>query len=354
LTGRARCSTISGDTMKAMVIREFGGPDVMRLEDVPTPSPGPDEVVIRVHAVSVNRTLDLAVRAGTYAVRAALPHVLGVDPSGVVVAVGPGVTARKVGDRVVTRQILRPGTATAGPALLGVHAWGGYAEYVKVPASATHAMPDGVDFVVATVVARHAPTALSMLRDVAKLAPGEWVLVMGASGGLGIAGIQIAKALGAHVIAAAGADDRVRASVALGADAGINYRAQDLTAEARRLTGGRGVDVVFENIADADLFPRAFASLARHGRLITAGAHGGGTVPLDVKSLYLNAITVIGSTGQVTPDDLTLTLQAAAEGRHRVLVDRVLPLREAALAHRIVAERSGTGKIVLQPAGETP
>jgi NADPH:quinone reductase-like Zn-dependent oxidoreductase len=111
---------------------------------------------------------------------------------------------------------------------------------------------------------------------------------------------------------------------------------------------------VFENIADADLFPRAFASLARHGRLITAGAHGGGTVPLDVKSLYLNAITVIGSTGQVTPDDLTLTLQAAAEGRHRVLVDRVLPLREAALAHRIVAERSGTGKIVLQPAGETP
>ena len=227
--------------MKAMVIREFGPPDVMRLEDIPTPTPGPDEVLIRVHAVSVNRTLDLAVRAGTYAVPAALPHILGVDPSGVVAAVGPGVTTRKVGDRVVTRQILRPGTATAGPAILGVHAWGGYAEYVKVPATATHPIPDGLDFVVATVVARHAPTALSMLRDVAKLAAGEWILVMGASGGLGIAGIQVAKSLGANVIAAAGADDRVRAAVDLGADAGINYHAQDLTAEARRLTAGRGL-----------------------------------------------------------------------------------------------------------------
>jgi NADPH:quinone reductase-like Zn-dependent oxidoreductase len=336
--------------MKAMVIREFGPPDVMRLEEIPTPEPGRDEVLIRVHAVSVNRTLDLAVRAGTYAVEAVLPHVLGVDPSGVVAAVGPGVTARKVGDRVVTRQILRPATATAGPMMLGVHAWGGYAEYVRVPAGATHPIPDGLDFVTATVVARHAPTALSLLRDVARLAPGEWILVMGASGGLGVAGIQVARSLGARVIAAAGADERVRAAVDLGAEAGINYRAQDLTAEARRITGGRGVDVVFENIADAELFPRALASLARHGRLVTAGAHGGGTVPLDVKSLYLNALTVIGSTGQVTPDDVRITLEAAAEGRHRVLVDRVLPLSEAVRAHRIVAERSGIGKVVLQPA----
>ena len=180
-----------------------------------------------------------------------------------------------------------------------------------MPVTATHPIPAGLDFVVATVVARHAPTALSMLRDVAKLAAGEWVLVMGASGGLGIAGIQVAKSLGANVIAGRGRHPCSAAASSAGA--GINYRAQDLTAEARRLTGGRGVDVVFENIADDDLFPKAFASLARHGRLITAGAHGGGTVPLDVKSLYLNGLTVIGSTGQVTPDDLTLTLEAAAQ-----------------------------------------
>ena len=339
--------------MKAVVIREFGAPEVMRLEEMDTPEPGPDEVLVRVHAVSVNRTLDLAVRAGAYAVTPVLLHVLGVDPSGIVAAVGPGVNTRKVGDRVVTRQLLRPATATEGPAILGVHAWGGYAEYVKVPASATHPIPDGLDFITATVVARHAPTALSMLRDVAKVGTGEWVLVMGASGGLGIAGIQVAKSLGAHVIAAAGADERVSAAVSLGADAGINYRSQDLTSEVRRITGGRGVNVVFENVADADLFHRAFASLAREGRLITAGAHADGTVPLDVKSLYLNSITVIGSTGRITPEDLTLTLQAAAEGQHRVLIDRVLPLSAAVQAHRIVADRSGTGKIVLQPVAGT-
>src|SRR5256885_830770 len=143
--------------MKAMVIRECGPPEVMRLEEISTPTPGPGEVLIRVHAVSVNRTLDLAVRAGTYAVRPTLPHILGVDPSGVIAVVGAGVVARHVGDRVVTRQIVRPATASQGPGILGVHAWGGYAEYVKVHADTTHPIPAGLDFVTATVVARHAP-----------------------------------------------------------------------------------------------------------------------------------------------------------------------------------------------------
>jgi NADPH2:quinone reductase len=335
--------------MKAMVIREFGPPEVMRLEDVSMPAPGPGEVLIRVHAVSVNRTLDLAVRAGTYPAPVTLPHVLGVDPSGVVAALGEGVSTRTVGDRVTTGQLLRPPTDTAGPMILGVHAWGGYAQYVKVPVASTHPIPERVDFVTATVVSRHAPTAFSMLRDHAKLKPGDWVLVMGAAGGLGSAGIQAAKYLGAKVIAAAGADERVRAGLDLGADVGVNYRTHDLSEEARRITGGRGVDVVFENIADPELFPKAFAALARNGRLVTAGAHGGGTVPLDVKRLYLNGLTVIGSVGRISSEDLDLCLRAAAEGRYRVLIDRVLPLADAGLAHRIVAERSGIGKIVLQP-----
>jgi NADPH:quinone reductase-like Zn-dependent oxidoreductase len=129
----------------------------------------------------------------------------------------------------------------------------------------------------------------------------------------------------------------------------VNYRTQDLANEVSRITDGRGVDVVFENIADPDLFPRAFATLARNGRLITAGAHGGGTVPLDVQQLYLKGLTVIGSVGRTSPEDLDLCLRAAAEGRYRVLIDRVLPLAEAPLAHRIVAERSGIGKVVLRP-----
>src|SRR3989454_168554 len=249
--------------MKAVVIREFGPPEVMRLEEVPTPVPEAGEVLIEVHAVSVNRTLDLVVRSGAYGVPIKLPHVLGVDPSGVVAGVGPGVTARKPGDRVVTLQFVRPPAANSFPVILGLHVWGGDAQYVKVPGACTHPVPDGVDFPVATVVARHAPVAFSMLRDLAGLKSGDWVLVMGASGGLGSAGIQVAEYLGAKVIAAAGADERVKAAVALGADAGINYRTQNLTGETLRITEKRGVDVVFENIGDPDLFPGAFAEIGR-------------------------------------------------------------------------------------------
>ena len=339
--------------MKAIVIREFGAPEVMRLEDIATPVPGPGEVLIRVHAVSVNRTLDLVVRSGKYPAQTPLPHILGVDPSGVIAAIGAGVTTRQVGDRVTTMLILRPPAAGSGPVILGVHAWGGYAEYVKVPVSCTHPVPDGVDFVTATVVARHAPTAFSLLRDAAKLRAGEWVLVMGAAGGLGSAGIQVAKYLGANVIAAAGADERVGAAIALGADAGVNYRAQDLAAAVMRITDGRGVNIVFENVGDPVLFPQAFASLARGGRLVTAGGHAGGTVPLDVNRLYQFGITVVGSPGNIAPPDLDAALQAAAEGRFRVLLDQVLPLERAVEAHRLVAERGGTGKVVLQPTPES-
>jgi NADPH:quinone reductase len=335
--------------VKAIVVREFGPPEVMRLEEVPTPSPGAGEVLIRVKAVSVNRTLDLVVRSGKYAMPVKLPHVLGVDPSGVVEAVGPDVSERKVGDRVVTLQYLKQPTPNAPPAILGVHGWGGYAEYVKVPAALTRLIPNGVDFPAATVVARHAPTAFSLLRDTAQLKGGETLLIMGAAGGLGSAGIQVAKYFGAKVIAAAGADARVQAAIALGADHGVNYRTQDLEAEVKRLTDGQGVNVVFENIGDPELFPKAFACLARLGRLVTAGAHGGGTVPLDAKNLYLKQLTIYGSFGKVLPSDVELGLQAAADGRYRVLIDKVLPLAQAPAAHRLVDARTGTGKVILRP-----
>jgi NADPH:quinone reductase len=335
--------------VKAIVVREFGPPEVMRLEEVPTPAPGAGEVLIRVKAVSVNRTLDLVVRSGKYAMPVKLPHVLGVDPSGVVEAVGPDVTDRKVGDRVVTLQYLKQPTPNAPPAILGVHGWGGYAEYVKVPAALTRPIPSGVDFPTATVVARHAPTAFSLLRDTAQLKSGETILIMGAAGGLGSAGIQVAKYFGAKVIAAAGADARVKAALDLGADHGVNYRAQNLEAEVKRITDGQGVSVVFENIGDPDLFPKAFACLGRLGRLVTAGAHGGGTVALDARNLYLKQLTIYGSFGKVLASDVELGLHAAAEGRYRVLIDKVLPLAEAPAAHRLVDARTGTGKVILQP-----
>jgi NADPH:quinone reductase-like Zn-dependent oxidoreductase len=334
--------------LKAIVMHEFGPPSVLRLEEVETPEPGPGEVLVEVHAVSVNRTLDLVVRAGKYARRVALPHVLGVDPSGVIVKVGAGVTDRKVGDRIIALIRLSDPTPTEAPKLLGVNVWGGYAEYVRLPAKNAHPIPDGVDFVTATVVGRHAPTAFHLLREEAGLKPGEWVLVMGAAGGLGSAGVQAAKYLGGSVIAAAGADARVQAGLELGADAGVNYRSTDLTTEVMRITGGRGVNVVFENVGDPDLFPKAFAALARNGRLVTAGGHAGGVVPLDVNRLYLNSLRIIGSTGEL-PADLDMSLKAAAEGRFKALVECVLPLAEAQRAHALVADRAVLGKVVLDP-----
>lgn len=332
--------------MKAIVLREFGGPEALRLEDVPTPVPGPGEVAIVVRAVSVNRTLDLVVREGRYAVPVKLPHILGVDPSGVVAAVGPDVAGEWLGRRVVTMPWRN--AATGLMEIPGVHRAGGYAEQVVVPVTALVEIPDGLDFPEATVVTRHAPQAFNLLRDRARVQPGETVLVMGAAGGLGSAGVQVARHLGAKVIAAAGAPERVAAAVALGADHGVDYRQSDLTAEVLALTDGRGVDVVFENIGDPVLFPQAFAALARHGRLVTAGSHGGGKVMLDITRLYLYQLSVLGGLGS-TREDVESSLKAAAAGTFRPLIDRVMPLDAAAEAHRIVGSSAATGKVVLVP-----
>jgi NADPH:quinone reductase-like Zn-dependent oxidoreductase len=331
--------------MKAIVIHEFGGPDVLKLEDVPPPTPGPGEIVIKVRAATVNQTLDVALRAGKYARRPPLPHVPGSDAAGEVVAVAPDVTTLKAGDRVVCHPIVGR-QPTGAPRLLGVDTWGTYAELVKVPASTVQLVPDALDFVTAAVVGRHGPLAFTQLRDRAQVKPGEWVLVMGAAGGLGSALVQAAKYLGARVIAAAGSDARVKVAVDLGADEGINYRTRDLTVEARRITGGKGVNVVLDNIGDPATFSKALTSLGFQGRLVTAGGHGGGSVTLDVKYLYLNFITIYGNPGD-TPDNFKLALRVAAEGKLKVLIDQVLPLADARRAHELVEARSGIGKVVL-------
>ena len=333
--------------MKAIVIHQFGDPSVLKLEDVPQPALEAGEIAIKVRAVTVNQTLDVALRAGKYARRPPLPHVLGSDAAGEVAAVAADVKTLKVGDRVVCHPIVgrQPNGA---PRLLGVDAWGTYADVVKVPASTVQIVPDTLDFITAAVVGRHGPLAFTQLRDRAQVKHGEWVLVMGAAGGLGSALVQAAKHLGARVIAAAGSDERVAAAVQLGADEGINYRSRDLNVEARRITHGAGVNVVLDNIGDPITFPKALASLAFQGRLVTAGGHGGGNVPLDVKYLYLNLITIFGNPID-TPDNFKLALKIAAEGKLKVLIHEVLPLKDARRAHEIVEARSGIGKVVLTP-----
>jgi NADPH:quinone reductase len=330
--------------VRAVVVREFGPPSVLRFEEVPTPRPGPGEVLIEVHSVSVNRTLDCLARAGRYSRPISLPFTPGADPAGVVVEVGPGTSDFSVGDRVAAK--LNVG-GEAGPGESG-RIGGGYAQYACAQARLTTLVPDGLDFAAATVVSRHTPLALTLLRDRARLGPGEWVLVMGAAGGLGSAGVQVAKYLGARVIAAAGSGDRVQLGRDLGAEAGLNYRAEGWAAALTEITGGHGVDVVFENIGEPALFSDAFAAMARNGRLVTVGTHGGGTVPLDLTQLYQKGLTVTGTT-KVHPDDVALSLAIAAEGTVRAVIDRILPLSEVVYAHELVEGRAGLGKVLLDP-----
>ena len=209
--------------MKAIVVRAFGGPEQLRLEEVQDPTPGQGEVLIRVHAVSVNTTLDVQLVAGASGMDVTLPLIPGVDPSGVVEAVGEGVTSLKVGDRVA-------GTTTLAT-------FGGYAELVVVRESRAGLIPDGVDFPTATAVRRHFGMAHSIV-TASDLQAGESVLVMGAAGALSTCIIQLAREAGTRVIAGAGTDERVSIAMSMGADHGINYRESDLVDEVLAVHGG--------------------------------------------------------------------------------------------------------------------
>jgi NADPH:quinone reductase len=344
--------------MKAVIIERFGGPEVMEYRDVPTPEVGPHDVLIEVHAVTVNRALDIHVRETGDGRKPILPLVLGVDPAGIIVQVGTNVPQSRLGERVAVTSPPRCGLCVPcksgrpadciTPSHLGIHRWGGYAEYVRVSEDSTTQIPDNLDFPEAAVIFRHFPTAFHLLECKAGLTKGETVLIMGAAGGLGNAGIQVAKYRGARVIAAAGTDEGTKLARDLGADETVNYRTENLEARVNALTNDNGVDIVFENIGAADLWPAAFNSLGGGGRLVTAGAHGGGTVTLDVKRLYRRKLQLIGGAGS-DPRDIEATIHGAASGRFRAAIDRVLPLAEVAEAHRLVNERVVTGKVVLVP-----
>ena len=344
--------------MKAMVIHQFGGPEVMQWEEAPTPAPGPGEVLVKVHSVSVNRTLDLQVRQDGGGYGAALPLVLGNDPAGEVVDAGDDVEFPCIGERVAISQGIHCNACVqcdsgspfrcANRRMLGIHLWGGYAEYVKAPASNCVAIPAGLSYGQATVVARHFPLAIAQTR-LTNLQAGDWALVMGAAGGLGSCIVQVARAIGANIIAGAGADQRVAVGLDLGATHGVNYRRDDLEAEVMRITGGRGVDVVFENIGDPTQWDGAFNSMARGGRLVTVGAHGGGMVTLDLKKLYQRRLQVMSGLGAEGRAELEESLARTAKGDFQVLIDRTLPLSQAVQAHRLVDGNEPLGKVILDP-----
>ena len=323
--------------MKAAVFHEFGGPEVLRIEDVPVPEPKAGQVRIRVHAVTVNQTLDIGLRRGESGLKVKLPMIPGIDPAGVVDALGSDVSGLAIGDRVA---------CSVAPPVSG-----GYAEYATANAASTVPVPEGLDFALATAVRRHFPMAFSLMR-IADVEPGETVLIMGAAGALSSCLVQLCKEAGAMVIAGAGADARVQAALSLGADCGINYREQRLLEQVLSLTQGKGVPLVFENVGDPELWPQAVACLSAGGRLVTVGTHGGtGILLLDVGLLYRNRLTIRSGLEeqQSTPAERTRALQLAAKGKFRMLIDRILPLSEAAEAHRLVEANNVIGKVIIDP-----
>ena len=343
--------------MKAIVLHEYGPPDVLRYEDVPDPLPRAGEIRIRVHAATVNRVLDVSLRAGKETFRnPVLPLIPGVDSAGVVDAVGPEVSNWHVGDRVAAAGIMplelcaEDGHGYGGPkGMMGIKRPGGFPERVTVPACAAVPLPEGLDFHRAAVVMRHVPTAWNLLFHVADLKFGETGLIMGASGNLGTVGIQIAKnVIGARVIAVAGSDDRLAIGMQLGADFGINYSTHNLLDEGMKITHGKGVDVLYDNIANPVVLPVAFHAIGMNGRLVTAGAHAGPNVTIDFAHLYHKQITIRGRPGY-TPSDLPHCLAAAAQGKVIPHIERVMPLSQAAEAHRLIEQHESHGKIVLDP-----
>jgi NADPH:quinone reductase len=343
--------------MKAIVMHRYGPPDVLQYETVPDPEPRAGEIRIRIHAATVNRVLDVSLRAGKERARGAiLPLIPGVDCAGVVDAVGASVARWRKGMRVAAAGVMpldicpEDGANYAGPTgMMGIKRPGGFAEMVAVPACAAIALPDGLDFHHAAVIMRHVPTAWNLLVNVAGLKAGETVLIMGAGGNLGSIGIQIAKnVIGANVIAAAGSEERVKIGLALGADHAVNYNTADLQAEVMTLTGGNGVDVLYDNIANPKVLPNAFRAIGFDGRLVTAGAHAGPNVTIDFSHLYHKRITIKGRPGYQA-SDVAKCFAAAADGKIEAQIERILPLSRAADAHRLVESGESSGKIVLDP-----
>lgn len=341
--------------MRAVVMEARGGPEVLKVREVETPTPGPKEVLLRVKAAGLNH-LDIWVRKGVASPRLPLPHVLGADAAGVVEAVGPGVTAFKPGDEVVVNpgiscglceRCLR-GEDNLCPRyeILGEHRWGSYAEGLVVPEANLLPKPKGLSFVEAAAIPLTFLTAWQMVVDKLQVSPGEDVLVMAAGSGVSVAAIQIAKLFGARVIATAGSEEKLRKALELGADEGVNYTHPDWFKEVRRLTGGKGVDKVVDHTG-ALYFEGVIKATANGGRIAIAGASSGYEGTLPFAHVFFRQLSILGST-MASKSRLFPILRYVEAGKLKPVVGQVLPLEAAAEGHRLLEERRVFGKVVLE------
>lgn len=342
--------------MRAVTFTQFGGPEVLAYGDAPEPTIAPDEALVRVRACGINH-LDLWVRAGLKGLDPQMPHILGNDVVGEIVAVGETAKHLSVGQKTLVLPTLSCGTCPAcmngddhicrSYDVLGRRRNGGYAEYVSVPAVNCLPYPERLTWEQAAAAPLVFLTAWHMLVGRANLRPGEDVLVMGAGSGVGSAAIQIARLLGARVIATAGTPDKCARARALGAHDAIDHSSEDIAKRVRELTGKKGAEVVAEHVGGA-VFEAGVASLARNGRLVTCGATIGGKVTLDVNVLFGKHVSLMGS-WMGRRSEMLAALQHLASGALLPVVDSVLPLADARAAHERIEARAHFGKVVLVP-----
>jgi len=321
--------------MKAVRIHQTGGPEVLTFEDVPTPTPGPGEVLIKVAAAGINFA-DLMARQGVYPSPNGLPAILGFEVAGTVAAIGEGVTTPDIGARVV-----------------GISPSGGYAEYAVAPAASMVPIPDLLDFPAATAVFLQGLTAYGLLQVGARLQPGETVLVHAAAGGVGSLAIQLAKLLGAgRVIGTTSAEEKLDLVQRLGADAAINYREPNWAEQINTLTDGQGVDIILDGVG-GEIGAQSPSILAPRGRIVVYGSASGQPTMIAGQALMFKGQSLIGYSmgAQTPPEEMAANIRSllgyVTEGQLQITVGQTFPLAEAAAAHQAIAERSTVGKVVL-------
>jgi NADPH:quinone reductase-like Zn-dependent oxidoreductase len=342
--------------VRAVVFHEFGGPDVLRLEDLETPSPGPGEVLIDVLACALNH-LDVDVREGVSRFPVELPFVPGVEVVGRIAAVGDGVEDWQVGERVLPFlmatcgecRFCRSGRETLCTAadFISFATSGGYAEQLVCSTRHLMRVPDELSDEAAAAVQIAFGTAWHMLFSRGRLRIGETVMINSVGSGIGSAAVQLAHLAGATVIGNASSDDKLARAAELGMDHGINHATQDVVEEVMRLTDGRGVDLVYEHVG-GKLFQAGLDSLDKDGRLVICGGHSGEVVPFDIIPFFRMQRSVIGSF-TYTREEVERCLELARHGKIVPLVHQVFPLERAAEAMAMMERREQFGKIVLKP-----
>lgn len=345
--------------LKAVRIVEHGGPEALQYGDVPDPQVGPREVLVRLRAAGVNH-LDIWNRRGSESRRVPLPLIPGADGAGVIAGVGEDAGPWSVGQEVIIHPGISCGRCPACLAgrdtfcpsyeILGNRRAGTYAEYVVVPAENVLPKPEGLSFTEAAALPLVYLTAWHMLVSLARIRPGESVLVVGAGSGVGTAAVQIALAWGARVYATAGGEAKCRQALALGVHAAIDHQRCDVANEIQRMTGGRGVDVALDH-AGGRFWESALQSLAPGGRLVCCGDTLDHRAQVDVRVLFFRQLQVFGAL-MGSKGEMWEVLSLAAAGKLRPVIDRVYPLHEAAEAHRRVESRQHFGKVVLVPTGQ--